>query len=59
MTHPPVVTLDDVRAMVADMRYNWPEVRLDAIDRDELEELVLDASLTVVPKSVATEHLGQ
>jgi hypothetical protein len=33
-------------------------VRLDAIDLDELRELVLDAWRMVVPKRVAREHLG-
>jgi hypothetical protein len=42
----------------SDMRYNWVVVRLSAIDRDELEELVLDAWRMVVPKRVAAEHLG-
>lgn len=37
----------------ADLRYHWVEVRLDAIDRGELEELVLDAWRMVVPKRVA------
>jgi hypothetical protein len=40
----------------ADERYNWLEARLDAIDRDELEELVLDAWRMVVPKRVAAEY---
>lgn len=47
-----------VRPIPSDLRYNWLEVRLDAIDRDELEELVLDAWRMVVPKSVSAEHLG-
>ena len=42
----------------SDMRYNWVVVRLAAIDRDELSELVLDAWRMVVPKKVAREHLG-
>ena len=42
----------------SDMRYNWVVVRLDAIDREEMTELVLDAWRMVVPKSVAREHLG-
>jgi len=36
-----------------DLRYNWVEVRLGAIDRPEMEELVLDAWRMVVPKRVA------
>ncbi len=47
-----------VRPIPSDLRYNWLELRLDAIDRDELEELVLDAWRMVVPTSVATRHLG-
>ncbi len=42
----------------SDLRYNWVEVRLDAIDHDEMRELVLDAWRMVVPKRVAAEHLG-
>jgi hypothetical protein len=42
----------------SDMRYHWVEVRLAAIDHDELRELVLDAWRMVVPKRVAAEHLG-
>jgi hypothetical protein len=37
----------------SDLRHNWVEVRLDAIDEDELRELVVDAWRMVVPKSVA------
>lgn len=43
---------------MSDMRYNWVEVRLAAIDRTEMRELVLDAWRMVVPKSVAEAHLG-
>jgi hypothetical protein len=43
----------------SDLRYNWLEVRLDAIDDDEMRELVLDAWRMVVPKRVAAEHLGE
>ena len=41
-----------------DLRYNWVVVRLEAIDAEELRELVLDAWRMVVPKRVAREHLG-
>ena len=41
----------------SDLRYNWVVVRLDAIDEDEMRELVLDAWRMVVPKRVAAEHL--
>ena len=43
----------------SDLRYHWVEVRLDAIDLEEMRELVLDAWRMVVPKSVAREHLGE
>ena len=39
-----------------DLRYNWVHVRLDAIDRDEMTELVLDAWSMVVPKFVAAAY---
>ena len=42
----------------SDLRYNWVEVRLAAIDTVEMRELVLDAWRMVVPKKVAREHLG-
>ena len=36
----------------SDLRFNWAVVRLSAIDRDEMTELVLDAWRMVVPKKV-------
>ena len=42
----------------SDLRYNWLVVRLDAIDHQEMTEIVLDAWRFVVPKKVATAHLG-
>ena len=42
----------------SDMRYHWVEVRLAAIDVEEMRELVLDAWRMVVPKRVAADHLG-
>ena len=42
----------------SDMRYHWVEVRLAALDHEEMRELVLDAWRMVVPKRVAAEHLG-
>ena len=39
-----------------DLRYNWAVVRLEAIDQDEMRELVLDAWAFVVPKKVAEEQ---
>jgi hypothetical protein len=43
----------------SDLRFNWVEVRLDAIEDVEMRELVLDAWRMVVPKRVAAEHLGE
>jgi len=42
----------------SDMRYQWVEVRLAAIDVDEMRELVLDAWRMCVPKKVAAEFDG-
>jgi hypothetical protein len=42
----------------SDMRYNWLHVRLAAIDRAEMEELVLDAWRMCVPKSLAAAYLA-
>lgn len=42
----------------ADLRYNWVVARLDALDEDEMREIVLDAWRMVVPRSVAASHLG-
>jgi hypothetical protein len=39
----------------SDLRYQWVEVRLAAIDQTEMCELVLDAWRMVVPKRVAAE----
>ncbi len=42
-----------VRPRPSDMRYSWIVVRLDALDEDEMRELVLDAWRMVVPKKLA------
>jgi len=42
----------------SDMRYNWVEVRLAALDVEEMRELVTDAWRMVVPRRVAEQHLG-
>lgn len=42
----------------SDQRYNWVVVRLAAIDRAEMREIVHEAWRMVVPKSVAAAHLG-
>lgn len=43
----------------SDMRYRWVCVRLDAIDVDELYELLVDAWRMVVPKKVAAAYEGR
>ena len=43
----------------ADLRYNWAAVRLSAIDRDEMRELVLGAWSMVVPQSVVDDFLRE
>jgi hypothetical protein len=40
-----------------DLRYNWAEVRLAAIDGSEMRELVVEAWSIVVPKYVVEEYL--
>jgi hypothetical protein len=40
----------------SDERYHWVQVRLDAIDAEELRELVIDAWRMVVPKKVAAAY---
>jgi hypothetical protein len=42
----------------SDERYNWVRVRLDAIDEEQLRELVVEAWQMVVPKRVAAAHLA-
>ncbi|TCO53763.1 MmcQ/YjbR family DNA-binding protein [Actinocrispum wychmicini] len=42
----------------SDMRFHWVRVWLAEIERDELEELVVDAWRMVVPKKVWREYLG-
>lgn len=42
-----------VQPSPSDMRFPWLEVRVDAIERDELRELVFDAWRMVVPKKLA------
>ena len=39
-----------------DMRFNWIHVRLDAIDADEMRDLVENAWALCVPKRVAREY---
>ena len=47
-----------VRPRPSDLRYNWLEVRLAALDHAEMREIVLDAWRMVVPRRVAVAHLG-
>jgi hypothetical protein len=42
----------------SELRFQWIEVRLTAIDETEMRELVTDAWRMVVPKRVAAAHLG-
>jgi hypothetical protein len=42
-----------------DMRYQWVEARMEALDEDEMRELVIDAWRMCVPKKVAAEYLGE
>ncbi len=44
--------------VTSDQRFNWVLVRLDAIDDEEMTELVLAAWRMVVPKRVAAVRLG-
>jgi hypothetical protein len=47
------------RPRPSDERYQWIQVRLDAIEYDELRELVLDAWQLCVPKKVAAEYFAR
>jgi hypothetical protein len=40
----------------SDMRYNWVVVRLDAIDKQELRELVEEAWAMCVPKKISNSY---
>lgn len=42
----------------SNLRYQWVVVRLAAIDRTEMRELVIDAWRMCVPKRVAAAHLA-
>jgi hypothetical protein len=43
----------------SDMRYQWVEARMEALDEEEMRELVIDAWRMCVPKKVAAEYLGE
>ena len=40
----------------SDLRYNWIHVRLDAVDLDEVHDLVIDGWKMCVPKSIAAQY---
>lgn len=42
----------------SELRFHWVEARLDALDPEEMRELVLDAWRMVVPQRVAREVFG-
>lgn len=42
----------------ADVRYHWVQARLEALEPQELRELIEDAWRMVVPKSVAAAYAG-
>lgn len=46
------------RPRPSDERFRWIQVRLDALDYDELRELILDAWSMCVPKKVRAEYFG-
>lgn len=59
------VTIEDVRrvarglprsyeVVVRDLRFNWVEARLDALDEERLGEIVLEAWCMVVPRKVSS-----
>ena len=39
-----------------DLRYHWAVARMDALDLDEMREIVVDAWRMVVPRSVARDY---
>jgi hypothetical protein len=57
-----MVTAEDVRrvagALPRSEEHHWVRVWLDAIDREEMEELVVEAWRMVVPKRVAATYPG-
>lgn len=42
----------------SDLRYQWVEARMAALDTEELRELITDAWAMCVPRSVREAHLG-
>jgi hypothetical protein len=45
--------------VASDLRYHWVRVWLDAIDHEEMRELVVEAWRMVVPKRVAAAYEGR
>ena len=43
----------------SDERFRWIQVRLNALEFDELRELILDAWAMCVPKKVRAEYFGE
>ena len=43
----------------SDLRYQWVRARTSELDVHELRELITDAWVMCVPKSVASAHLGR
>jgi hypothetical protein len=43
----------------SDLRYQWVAARMDALDVEELRELIIDAWTMCVPKSVAAAYLAE
>lgn len=43
----------------SDERFRWIQVRLDALEYDELRELILDAWAMCVPKKVQAEYFAR
>jgi hypothetical protein len=47
-----------LRPSASDLRFNWLEVRLAALEPEEMREIVLEAWRMVVPKKVSRSVLG-
>ncbi|TMC53387.1 MAG: MmcQ/YjbR family DNA-binding protein [Chloroflexi bacterium] len=45
-----------MQPIASDLRYNWVLTRLAALDKREMEEIVIDAWRMVVPKRVASAY---
>jgi hypothetical protein len=43
----------------SELRYNWVCVRLDAVDHDELHELIIEAWRMCVPKKISAAYEGR